>query len=78
MQRIVAFTALLCLCVSCSSFSYKTEIKETSGLKELASSGILFRLSKNSSFDNAENVKNLDFWLEGQSQPGYTITHRRI
>ena len=49
---------------SCAEFSVKTEVEKSSGLSQLKSCGILFRLPKDSIIEVDNYVSNLSQWLE--------------
>ena len=64
-RTIIVMFSLILFSASCSTYTVETEIKKGDKLSSLKKSGIIFRIPKNSFFDQKDYIKSLTFWLNG-------------
>ncbi len=64
-RTIIVMFSLILFSASCSTYTVETEIKKGDKLSSLKKSGIIFRIPKNSFFDQKDYIQSLTFWLNG-------------
>jgi hypothetical protein len=71
MNKII-ITAILLICgnllQSCSTYSIKTDIENSSAVSKIKDAGIIFRVSKNSKIPGEELIKNFSYWMSVHKQ----------
>ncbi|MFC1670350.1 hypothetical protein ACFL20_08140 [Spirochaetota bacterium] len=73
-MKLFSLLLFFSLLSSCSTYSVTTEVDKSSLIKKVERIGVIYRLSKDSSYTYGESIKNLEYWLKGYKEKKKIIT----